>query len=197
MDPPGILKEPVAGPSRKRGRPPKQKNTESKSVKFEDVYTAPLAPASVPSEHTSDFSDTGETSSDERPVVKKNIGLKGYRAMSLPLRKAARYPTEPSSIVTRSRSRNTGEIAMALQPSEANVEPDPTSYNEAMRSVHKDKWLEAINNELSSFEKTGTWEIVDAPDRQKAIRNRWVLTIKRNPDGSILKYKARLVAKGF
>ena len=73
---------------------------------------------------------------------------------------------------------------MVLQPSDATVEPDPTSYNEAMRSAHKERWLEA-------------WKIVDTPERQKAIRNRWVFTIKRNPDGSILKYKARLVAKGF
>ena len=83
-DPSGILKEPVAGTSRKRGRPPKQKNTANKGVKFEDVYTPPQAPASVPSEDTSDFTDTGETSSDEQPVVRKKIGRKGYKAVPCP-----------------------------------------------------------------------------------------------------------------
>ena len=32
---------------------------------------------------------------------------------------------------------------------------------------------------------------------RKAIGSKWVFKIKKNPNGSIIKYKARLVAKGF
>ncbi|PSR81443.1 hypothetical protein PHLCEN_2v6371 [Hermanssonia centrifuga] len=40
--------------------------------------------------------------------------------------------------------------------------------------------------------ENGTWELVDLPEGQKAIKCKWVYTIKA--DGC---YKARLVAKGF
>lgn len=35
------------------------------------------------------------------------------------------------------------------------------------------------------------------PKRANVVSNRWVLRIKRKPDGTIERYRARLVAKGF
>jgi len=37
----------------------------------------------------------------------------------------------------------------------------------------------------------------DIPEGTKIVDTKWVYTIKRNPDGSILKYKARKVGRGF
>ena len=52
-------------------------------------------------------------------------------------------------------------------------------------------------DEISSIEKNNTWILVDLPKGVKPIGLKWVVKIKRNADGSIIKYKARLVAKGY
>ena len=39
--------------------------------------------------------------------------------------------------------------------------------------------------------------MVDLPTGVKPIELKWVFKLKRNPDGSVVKYKARLVAKGY
>ena len=42
-----------------------------------------------------------------------------------------------------------------------------------------------------------TWQEVKAPQDRAKIGARWVLKIKRDAEGNIIKYKARLVAKGY
>jgi hypothetical protein len=72
------------------------------------------------------------------------------------------------------------------------------TYNEAVSGDDKEKWMEAIKNEINSLNSNNTWTIVDKiPEGKKPIHSKWVFKIKRDNDGNILKYKARLVAKGF
>jgi len=76
---------------------------------------------------------------------------------------------------------------------------EPTTYKQAMKSADADKWLAAIEDELSSLKKMGTWkqELVTPPSDRRAVKNKWVFKIKVAPDGTPIRYKARLVAKGF
>ncbi|PNX79093.1 putative copia-type polyprotein [Trifolium pratense] len=55
----------------------------------------------------------------------------------------------------------------------------------------------AMKEELDSIENNQTWELVDLPQRKKAIDVKWVYKLKVNSKGEITIYKARLVAKGF
>ena len=71
------------------------------------------------------------------------------------------------------------------------------SYREALSSPTKGEWMDVVKDELSSMDKNFVWELVDLPPGRKAIRNKWVLKVKRKTNGSIDKYKARLVGKGF
>ena len=71
------------------------------------------------------------------------------------------------------------------------------SNREALSSPAKGELMDAMKDELSSMDKNSVWELVDLPPGHKAIRNKWVLKVKRKVDGSIDKYKARLMAKGF
>ena len=41
------------------------------------------------------------------------------------------------------------------------------------------------------------WTLVDLPDDQQAIKNKWIFKKKIGADGNVTIYKARLVAKGF
>ena len=74
----------------------------------------------------------------------------------------------------------------------AHVGRDPVSYSEAMRSADADQWREACQYEMDVLAKNGTWELLDLPTGQRAVKSKWVFKLKA--DG---RYHAHLVAKGF
>ena len=76
-------------------------------------------------------------------------------------------------------------------------DPDPETYEEAMRRPDKDKWEAAIQEERASLEKHKTWNLVPLPGGRVAIGCRWVLRRKRNAKREVIRYKARLVALGY
>ncbi|WVZ00998.1 hypothetical protein V8G54_027067 [Vigna mungo] len=71
---------------------------------------------------------------------------------------------------------------------------EPVTVNEALIQPH---WKKAMEEELRSIEKNGTWKMVDLPPDKHSIGVKWVFKTKLNPDGTVSKHKARLVAKGF
>jgi hypothetical protein len=77
------------------------------------------------------------------------------------------------------------------------TEQEPKSFQDAMSSKQKDKWMEAMKEELKSINENDTWESADLPINRKSIGSKWVYKIKRDENGNIVQYKARLVAKGF
>lgn len=74
------------------------------------------------------------------------------------------------------------------------INEEPWDFEEA--KAHRE-WVVACEDEIESIVKNKTWDLVDLPLGAKTIRLKWVFKIKRNPDGSIIKFKARLVAKGY
>ena len=77
------------------------------------------------------------------------------------------------------------------------MEGDPTSYEEAMRSVHSSKWLEAMNDEMKSMSSNGVWDLEEIPKGAKIVGCKWVYKIKHDSKENVERSKARLVAKGF
>lgn len=74
---------------------------------------------------------------------------------------------------------------------------EPRSYDEAMSSVQKDKWIIAMQDEIESMKENKTWNLVELPSDRKAIGCKWIFKIKMDSSGKISRYKARLVAQGF
>ena len=70
----------------------------------------------------------------------------------------------------------------------------PNSVQEALKDS---RWKEAMNEEMKSLQKNGTWKVVDLPNGKKPVGCRWIFTIKYKADGDIERFKARLVAKGY
>ena len=73
---------------------------------------------------------------------------------------------------------------------------DMPTLRMAMESDDAENWKVAIQSELNSLQKTGTWSFVDKPKNAKAILCKWVLKKKRKADGEVSRYKARLVICG-
>ncbi|UYV77415.1 hypothetical protein LAZ67_15000946 [Cordylochernes scorpioides] len=86
-----------------------------------------------------------------------------------------------------------------LYKTEAQDIPTPTSYSEVLQlpKIEREKWLQAMNEELNSFEKNNVWELTPLPKDKKIIGCKWTYKQKLNSKGEIERYKARLVAKGF
>ena len=74
---------------------------------------------------------------------------------------------------------------------------DPSSFKEAMISSDKDKWQEAMNQEMESMDSNSVWTLVDPPEGVRIIGCKWIYKKKRGADGEVETYKARLVAKGY
>src|SRR3954470_19897588 len=74
---------------------------------------------------------------------------------------------------------------------------EPTNYEEAMVSPDSAKWLEAMKSEMGSIYENKVWTLVDLPDDQQAIENKWIFKRKTDTDSSVTIYKARIVGKGF
>ena len=58
-------------------------------------------------------------------------------------------------------------------------------------------WRQAMLNERSALQNSGTWELVSLPSEKSVVGCRWVFAIKVGQDGTIDCLKARLVAKGY
>ncbi|RVX03279.1 Retrovirus-related Pol polyprotein from transposon TNT 1-94 [Vitis vinifera] len=51
--------------------------------------------------------------------------------------------------------------------------------------------------EIEALLKNNTWTIVPLHEGKKAVRCKWIFSIKHKADGTVERYKARLVAKGY
>jgi hypothetical protein len=80
---------------------------------------------------------------------------------------------------------------------EIQMEDDPTSFEEAMRSEYSSKWLDAIKDEIKSMSTNEVWDLEEIPKGAKTVSCKWVYKTKYGSQGNIDKFKARLVAKGY
>src|SRR3954465_2965344 len=66
---------------------------------------------------------------------------------------------------------------------------DPETYEEAMMSPDSNKWQEAMKSEIGSMYENEVWTLVDLPDGQKAVENKWIFKKKTDADGTVTVYK--------
>ena len=60
------------------------------------------------------------------------------------------------------------------------MEGDPTSFEEAMRSTHSSKWLEAMEDEMKSMKTNGVWNLETISKGTKTIGCKWVYKTKHD-----------------
>ena len=71
------------------------------------------------------------------------------------------------------------------------------SLEEALNSLRRREWIDAINKELLSQRINNTWVINILPEGIKPLQTRFVLRPKFDENGKEVKLKARLVIKGY
>lgn len=75
--------------------------------------------------------------------------------------------------------------------------PIPKSFEEAMRSEHREDWMAAMVEEYMSLISNNTWKLCPREANMNVIKCKWVYDLKLNTDGTINRFKARLVACGY
>jgi hypothetical protein len=80
---------------------------------------------------------------------------------------------------------------------EIKMEGDTTSFEEAMRSVHSSKWLEAMEDEIRSMSTNKVRDLEEISKGAKIVSCKWVYKTKCDSKGNIERFKTRLVAKHF
>lgn len=70
-------------------------------------------------------------------------------------------------------------------------------YEEAKESDQKQQWIDAMEDEMKPLHDNCTFELVLLPKGKKALKNRWIYSLKQEENSSHLRYKARLVVKGY
>jgi transposase InsO family protein len=73
---------------------------------------------------------------------------------------------------------------------------DNPTMKQALQREDAPLWIEAINKELRSIFEKEVYDEVDAPADKRILTTRFVLHIKRDKWGNVIKYKARLVVRG-
>ncbi|KAI3687046.1 hypothetical protein L1987_80736 [Smallanthus sonchifolius] len=71
---------------------------------------------------------------------------------------------------------------------------EPKNVKEALTD---NCWIEAMQDELSQFQKLHVWDLVDLPKGFQPIGTRWVFKCKTDDHHIVVKNKARLVVQGF
>jgi hypothetical protein len=72
----------------------------------------------------------------------------------------------------------------------------PRTVKEALSSPYASQWSTAINNEFTSLDKNGTFQIVPRPRHQRVVGSQLVFTIK-DAESATPRFKARFVGKGY
>ena len=102
--------------------------------------------------------------------------------------------TSPLVGRTRSSSRNASSNFVDYSLIATTCNEEPLTFEDAFDDP---LWINAMQSEMDSIHRNGTWELCELPKGKNVIGTKWVYKIKRKSDGSIDRYKARLVAKGY
>ncbi|KAI3754763.1 hypothetical protein L1987_54553 [Smallanthus sonchifolius] len=63
--------------------------------------------------------------------------------------------------------------------------------------LNDNNWIEAMQEELTQFDKLTVWNLVDLPKGTYPIGTKWVFKCKKDDRGVVVRNKARLVVQGF
>jgi hypothetical protein len=140
-------------------------------------------------------SPMAEVDEEEEPIFQKPIVNHEEEQQQPPIQDMPHNePPRRSHMAKSSAISDDYEVYVS---EEIQMEGDPSSFEEAMRSAHSSKWLEAMEDEIRSMSTNRVWDLEEIPKWDKTVGCKWVYKIKCDSKGNIERFKAWLVAKGF
>jgi hypothetical protein len=77
------------------------------------------------------------------------------------------------------------------------IDEEPKLVREAVESTEGKLWKDVMVEEMESFHKNETWDLVELPSGRKYLGSKWVFKKNMNATGQVEKFKAPLVVKGY
>ena len=74
---------------------------------------------------------------------------------------------------------------------------EPKTVEEALGGPDAEKWKEAMETEMGTIEKMGTWKLEELPADRETIGNKWVFLWKQDENGNIVCFKLGLSHRIF
>jgi hypothetical protein len=106
-------------------------------------------------------SPMAEIDEEEEPIFQESITNHEEEQQQPPMQDVSHdEPPRTSRRVRRSAISDHYELYIS---EEIQIEGDPTSFEEVMRSVHSSKWLEAIKDEMTSMSTNKVWDLEEIP----------------------------------
>jgi hypothetical protein len=72
---------------------------------------------------------------------------------------------------------------------EIQMQGDPTSFEEAMRSAHSSKWLDAMEDEMRYMSANKVWDLEEIPKGAKTVGCKLIYKTKCDSNGNIERFK--------
>jgi hypothetical protein len=88
------------------------------------------------------------------------------------------------------------DYAVLALNAESFVDDALECYKDIKNREYKEKWYQAVEEELNSISENKTWTYTELPPGRQAIASEWVFKLKKDQDGNIERYKARAMIKG-
>ena len=77
------------------------------------------------------------------------------------------------------------------------TDDDPRTVREVVDSEDGKLWKKDMVEEMTTLDKTETWDLLELSTGRNPIGRKWVFKKKLNEKGKVEKYKSQLVAKGY
>jgi hypothetical protein len=113
-----------------------------------------------------------EIKEEEEPIFQELIANHEEEEQQPPIQDVPR--NETPRISQRARRSTISEDYVVYVSEEIQMEGDPTSFEEAMRSAHSSKWLEAMEYEMRSMSTNRVWDLEEIPKQAKTVCCKWV-----------------------
>jgi Reverse transcriptase (RNA-dependent DNA polymerase) len=105
------------------------------------------------------------------------------------------YATPGTSCPLRARKPTDRYTPVHLAAAQSSNYDSP-KFREALQCDDSEHWRQDIVAAINTLKARGTWTLVTRPKNVRVLPSKFVLKIKRTPDGSVDRYKSRLVALG-
>ncbi|CAG9132679.1 unnamed protein product [Plutella xylostella] len=141
------------------------------------------------------LNDSSSSESDNLNVEAENIesescgeDLNIRQDSSVPqdTEKASEIPATPVQevpVVEKQQRRKPDRYGFANMC--ATTGDDELTYAEAISGPERQMWLQAMAEELQSFEDNQAWEVVDTPNNASVVQCKWVFKKKYDPDNKV------------
>ncbi|KAI3763017.1 hypothetical protein L1987_53464 [Smallanthus sonchifolius] len=134
-----------------------------------------------------------EAPADPVNIESSSSGTQDMGELSTNLDSEIQEPNVPENTSLYSDILDTGVMKTCLHATFVS-QLEPKNVKEALAD---NCWIEAMQDELSQFQKLHVWDLVDLPRGVQPIGTRWVFKCKTDDRHVVVKNKARLVVQGF